>query len=170
MIQPITARDPANSKERRYTPSLMRLLGLDVGDKTIGVALSDETATIATGLDTLRRVGPRRDIRSVVELVTRHGVAEVVVGLPLGLDGSATGVQAQKVLAFIEALKAPVRVPVVPWDERFTTVAARQALIEGEVSRKDRRAVIDKVAAILILQNYLDYRKTIQAETLLAPV
>jgi putative holliday junction resolvase len=169
MIQPITPPEPVNSKERRYTPSPMRLLGLDVGDKTIGLALSDETATIATGLDTLRRVGPRRDIRSIVELVTRHGVVEVVVGLPLGLDGS-TGAQAQKVLAFIEALKAAVRVPVVPWDERFTTVAARQALIEGEVSRKGRRAVIDKVAAILILQNYLDYRKTIQAEALLAPV
>ncbi len=141
----------------------MRLLGLDVGDKTVGVALSDETATIATGLATLRRIGPRQDVKMVVDLVKRHDVGQIVFGLPLGLDGS-TGPQAQKVLAFIETLKPAVRVPVVPWDERFTTVAAQQALIEGEVSRKGRRAVIDKVAAILILQNYLDYRKTTQGE------
>jgi putative Holliday junction resolvase len=137
----------------------MRLLGLDVGDKTIGVALSDETTTIATGLQTIRRVGPKRDLKMVAELAREHGVTEIVVGLPLGLDGSA-GSQAQKVLAFIEDLKAAAKLPVVPWDERFTTVAAQQALIEADVSRKDRRAVVDKVAAILILQSHLDYRKT----------
>jgi putative Holliday junction resolvase len=141
----------------------MRLLGLDVGDRTIGVALSDETATIATGLTTLRRVGPRRDLKMVADLAREHDAREIVVGLPLGLDGSA-GSQAQKVLAFIDALKLVARLPIVPWDERFTTVAAQQALIEGDVSRKDRRAVVDKVAAILILQNYLDYRKTAEAE------
>jgi putative Holliday junction resolvase len=136
----------------------MRFLGLDVGDRTIGVALSDESATIASGLETYRRVGPKKDLKAVQELVRRHGVGEVVVGLPLSLDGS-TGPQALKVLAFIEALRPVVRIPVVPWDERFTTVAAQQALIEADVSRKGRRAVVDKVAAILILQNYLDYRK-----------
>jgi putative Holliday junction resolvase len=99
----------------------------------------------------------------VAELAREHGVTEIVVGLPLGLDGSA-GSQAQKVLAFIEDLKAAAKLPVVPWDERFTTVAAQQVLIEGDVSRKGRRAVVDKVAAILILQNYLDYRKTAEAE------
>jgi len=136
----------------------MRFLGLDVGDRTIGIALSDESATIATGIETFRRIGPKKDLKAMAELVRRHAVAEVVVGLPLKLDGSA-GPQAQKVLAFIEALRPVVRVPVVPWDERFTTVAAQQALIEADVSRKGRRAVVDKVAAILILQNYLDYRK-----------
>jgi putative Holliday junction resolvase len=141
----------------------MRLLGLDVGDRTIGVALSDETATIATGLETVRRVGPKQDLRIVADLARKHGAAEIVVGLPLSLSGSA-GPQAQKILAFIEALKPVARLPVVPWDERFTTVAAQQALIEGDVSRKDRRAVVDKVAAILILQNYLDYRKTAEVE------
>ncbi len=146
-----------------YTPISMRLLGLDVGDKTIGVALSDETATIATGVGTIRRVGPKRDLRAVAELAHKHEAAEIVVGLPLGLDGTA-GPQAQKVLAFIEALKPVARLPVVPWDERFTTVAAEQALIEADVSRRGRRAVVDKVAAIIILQNYLDYRKTAEAE------
>jgi putative holliday junction resolvase len=169
MIPPITAGGAGVAEERRYTAGLMRLLGLDVGDKAVGVALSDETATIAGGLDTLRRVGPRKDVKAITDLIQRHAVAEVVVGLPLGLDGS-TGVQAQKVLAFVDSLKAAVRIPVVPWDERFTTVAAQQALIEGEVSRKDRKAVIDKVAAILILQNYLDYRKTTEAEARLAAV
>jgi len=171
MILPIalTSRSPVSADERRYTAAAMRLLGLDVGDKVVGVALSDETATIAGGLDTLRRIGPRRDVKAIADLAKRHDVAEIVVGLPLGLDGS-TGTQAQKVLAFVETLKIAVRVPIVPWDERFTTVAAQQALIEGEVSRKDRKAVIDKVAAILILQNYLDYKKTTEAEARLAAV
>jgi putative Holliday junction resolvase len=140
----------------------MRLLGLDVGDRVIGVALSDETATIASGLDSIRRVGPKKDVRAVVELVRKHGAGELVVGLPLRLDGTP-GPQAQKTLAFIESLKPAVGVPVVAWDERLSTVAAQQALLEADVSRKGRRAVVDKVAAILILQNYLDYRKT--AET-----
>jgi putative Holliday junction resolvase len=141
----------------------MRYLGLDVGDKTIGVALSDETATIATGLDTLRRVGPRKDLKAVADLVRAHGAREVVVGLPRSLDGSL-GPQAQKVLAFMDALRPVVRVTVVPWDERFTSVVAQNALIEADVSRRDRKAVVDKVAAILILQNYLDYRKVADAE------
>jgi putative Holliday junction resolvase len=137
----------------------MRFLGLDVGDKTIGVALSDESQTLATGIATYQRVGPKKDLKAIAELVRRHEVAEVIVGLPLRLDGT-TGPQAHKVLAFIEDLRPVVRVPVVPWDERFTTVAAQQALIEADVSRKNRRAVVDKVAAILILQSHLDYRKT----------
>ncbi|MBI3931875.1 MAG: Holliday junction resolvase RuvX [Acidobacteria bacterium] len=141
----------------------MRYLGLDVGDRTIGVALSDETATIAGGLATLRRVGPRKDLKAVAELVRRHDVGEVVVGLPRTLDGSV-GPQAQKVLAFMDDLKPVVRVPVVPWDERFTSVVAQQVLVEGQVSRQGRKAVVDKVAAILILQNYLDYRKVADAE------
>jgi putative Holliday junction resolvase len=141
----------------------VRYLALDVGDKTIGVALSDETATLATGLDTLRRVGPRKDVRAVAELAARHEAEEVVVGLPRRLDGSL-GPQAQKVLAFMEEIKRAVGCAVVPWDERFTTVVAEQALIEGRVSRKDRRGLVDKVAAVLILQSYLDYRKLAEAE------
>ena len=141
----------------------MRHLGLDVGDKLIGVALSDETATLATGLETIRRVGPKKDLRAVADLVREHEVVEVVVGLPRKLDGTL-GPQAQKVVAFMEALRPVVKVPVVPWDERFTSVVATQALIEGERSRKERRALVDKVSAILILQNYLDYRKLAEGE------
>lgn len=150
-------------KKSRYTARFMRYLGLDVGDRTIGVALSDETETLASGLSTIRRTGPRKDLKTVASLVRTHGVGEIVVGLPRKLDGGL-GPQAQKVLAFIEDLRAAVKVPVVPWDERFTSVVANQALVEGEVSRKARKAVVDKVAAILILQNYLDYRKLANAE------
>jgi putative holliday junction resolvase len=141
----------------------VRHLGLDVGDKLIGVALSDETATLASGLETIRRVGPRKDLKVVADLVREHDVVEVVVGLPRKLDGSL-GPQAQKVIAFMEALRPVVKVPVVPWDERFTSVVANQVLIEADRSRRERRALVDKVSAILILQNYLDYRKLAEGE------
>ena len=141
----------------------MRYLGLDLGDKLVGVALSDETGTLASGLETIRRVGPRKDLRAIADLVDEHDAAEVVVGLPRKLDGSL-GPQAQKVIAFMEALRSVVKVPVVPWDERFTSVMANQALIEGERSRRERRVLVDKVSAILILQNYLDYRKLADGE------
>jgi putative holliday junction resolvase len=141
----------------------MRYLGLDVGDKRVGVALSDETATLASGLATYQRVGPKKDPRAIAELVLEHEVGEVVVGLPRSLDGSL-GPQAQKVLAFIEQLKGVLKVPVVPWDERFTSVMANLALTEAEASRRERKANVDKVSAILILQNYLDYRKVADAE------
>lgn len=146
----------------------MRFLGLDVGDRMIGVAVSDETGTVATGLPTLRRVGPRKDVRAVVDLIRRHEAAEVVVGLPRRLDGSL-GPQARKVLAFMEDLRPSARVPVVPWDERLTSVVAERALLEGDVSRRDRKGLVDKVAAILILQNYLDYRKLADAEVRKSP-
>lgn len=141
----------------------MRLLGLDVGDVRIGVALSDETGTIASGLTTVTRVGPRKDVRAVVELARRHAVEQLVVGLPRRLDGTL-GPQAEKVLAFVDGLKPALGVPVVPWDERFTSVLAQQALLEADVSRKARRLVVDKVSATLILQSYLDYRKVTDSE------
>jgi putative Holliday junction resolvase len=155
---------------RRYAPSRrailasMRYLGLDVGDVRIGVARSDETATLASGLETVRRVGPRKDVKAVAALASAHEVGEIVVGLPRRLDGTI-GPQGEKVLAFVEALRAAVKVPVVPWDERFTTAEAQRVLIEGDVSRRDRRAVVDKVAAVLILQSYLDSRKLADAVT-----
>ena len=141
----------------------MRLLGLDVGDKTIGVALSDESATLASGLHTIRRTGLKKDLSELAGLARDREVGTVVVGLPRSLDGSE-GPQARKVLAFVEALRAAVKVPVVTWDERFSTVAAENALIEGGVSRGRRKGLVDKVAAVLILQNYLDYRKTADGE------
>ena len=146
----------------------MRHLGLDVGDRRIGVAVSDETATLASGLPTLLRLGPRKDVKAVARLVAEREAGEVVVGLPRRLDGSL-GPQAQKVLDFMDQLRGSLRVPVVAWDERFTSVIAQQALAEAEVSRRDRKAVVDKVAAILILQSYLDYRKLAEAEARKSP-
>jgi putative holliday junction resolvase len=133
----------------------VRRLGLDVGDVRIGVALSDETGTLASGLPTLHRVGPRKDRKAIGDLVQAHRAGEIVVGLPRRLDGSI-GPQAEKVLAFIEWLKASVRVPIVTWDERFTSVMADHTLAEAGVRRRDRKASVDKVAAVLILQNFLD--------------
>jgi putative Holliday junction resolvase len=135
----------------------MRYLALDVGERRIGVALSDETATLATGLDTLER-GGGREVQAVAELVRVHDAAEVVVGLPLNMDGSA-GPQAEKVRSFVEALKRRVAVPVVERDERLTTVEAHEILRKSGVGWRERGALIDKVSAVVILQEYLDLKK-----------
>jgi putative Holliday junction resolvase len=135
----------------------VRLLGLDVGDARIGVALSDETGVLASGLPTLERVGPRKDVKAIASLVREREVGGIVVGLPRKLDGSL-GPQAEKVLAFVEALRASVRVPVDTWDERFSTVEAERTLREAGASRAERKASVDRVAAVLILQGYLDAR------------
>ena len=134
-----------------------RVLGLDLGARRIGVALSDETGTLASGLPTLEAVGSRRDLNTVAALVEKHAAGCVVVGLPLNLDGSS-GPQAAKALSFVEGLRRRVRVPVVTWDERLTTVAAHEAMIEAGVRRERRKRLVDQVAAVLILQGYLDAR------------
>jgi putative holliday junction resolvase len=136
----------------------MRVMALDVGDVRIGVALSDETGTLASGLVTLKAVGPRKDAQALAALAREHGVGEVVVGLPLRLDGSL-GSQAEKVVAFVERLRRVLRVPVVTRDERLTSVAAGERLAEAGVTGRDRKARIDQVAAALILQEHLDERK-----------
>ena len=136
----------------------MRYLALDVGERRIGVALSDETATLATGLDTLVRVGSRKDAHAVAELVRLHQPAAVVVGLPLNMDGTA-GEQAGKVRAFVDGLKRRIAVPIVERDERLTTVEAHEILRRSGVARKDRGALIDKVSAVVILQEFLDGRR-----------
>jgi putative Holliday junction resolvase len=136
----------------------MRYLALDVGERRIGVALSDETATLATGLDTLTRVGPRKEARAVADLVRRHEAAAVVVGLPLNMDGTA-GTQAGKVRAFVDGLKRHIGVPVIERDERLTTVEAHEILRKSGVAWSQRAALLDKVSAVVILQEYLDQRR-----------
>jgi putative Holliday junction resolvase len=136
----------------------MRYLALDVGERRIGVALSDETATLATGLDTLTRVGPRKDARAVADLVRRHEAAAVVVGLPLNMDGTA-GAQAGKVRAFVDGLKRHIGVPIIERDERLTTVEAHEILRKSGVAWSQRAALLDKVSAVVILQEYLDQRR-----------
>jgi putative holliday junction resolvase len=138
----------------------VRTLALDVGDLRIGVALSDETGTLASGLATLKAAGPRKDAQAVVALVREHDVGEVVVGLPLRLDG-AVGSRGEQVLAFVERLRRVLRVPVVTRDERLTSVAARERLLEAGVKRRDRKARLDRAAATLILQEHLDARRSV---------
>jgi putative Holliday junction resolvase len=133
----------------------MRVLGLDVGDVLIGVAVSDPSKTIAQGLTSVTRAALKADVDAVKSLVNQYEAEEIVVGLPKMMDGEI-GIQAQKVLNFVESLQTEIEVPVVLWDERLTTVAANKLLIEANVSRRKRKKVVDKVAATLILQGYLD--------------
>lgn len=132
-----------------------RHMGLDVGDRRIGVALSDETATLASALTTLSRVGGRKDAAAVAELARTHEVVAVVVGLPLNMNGSR-GPQVEKVLGFVDGLRAQLPVPVVLRDERLTTVEADERLREAGLGWKERKRVVDQVAAVVILQEYLD--------------
>ena len=136
----------------------MRVAGLDVGDRTIGVAVSDEMETVAQGVEVLRRTSSPRDVRAVVELVGRYGVGRIVVGLPRSMNGGV-GPQAQKVMAFAQELQRAVHVPVDLWDERLTSRMAERAMLEADLSRAKRRRLVDRVAAALILQGYLDARR-----------
>jgi putative Holliday junction resolvase len=145
---------------RVYTriSTIMRFMGLDVGDKRIGVAVSDESALIASPRETLERRGNQKDIAHLLELARREEVTEILVGMPLKLDGSA-GPQAEKVSRFVEALRAASAIPITTWDERLSTVGAERAMIEADVSRAKRRGAVDRVAAALILQSYLDAKR-----------
>lgn len=133
----------------------MRILGLDVGSKRIGVAVSDELGITAQGLETVNCKNPDSDVQRIVKLVGEHGVTEIVVGIPYNMNGTE-GPQVQKVREVIERISKNVEVPVREWDERLSTCAAERALLEADMSRAKRRKVIDKVAAIIILQGYLD--------------
>ena len=137
----------------------MRIIALDVGDKTIGTALSDELGITASPRETLRRDGGEMD--RLLRLIAQEEVGEVVVGLPISLNGTL-GPQAQKVLQFVEELRGRLAIPVVTWDERLTTAEAEKMLISAHTRRAKRRQVIDQIAASLILQNYLR-RKSLQA-------
>ena len=136
-----------------------RLLGLDVGTKTIGLALSDVLRMVATGTDTIRRTKFRDDARQLLDLATSQQVAGFVIGLPLDMIGTS-GPRVQATRAFARNLAALTRLPMLLWDERLTTAAAERMLIEADQSRKRRAEVIDKVAATLILQGALDRLRT----------
>lgn len=134
----------------------MRVMGLDLGDKTIGVALSDPLGWTAQGLEVIRRKGSlQQDLQRLKELALQYEVELVVVGLPRNMNGSL-GERGQKSLDFVEKLKTTLLLPVKTWDERLSTVAAEKLLLQADVSRAKRKKVIDKMAAAVILQNYLD--------------
>jgi putative Holliday junction resolvase len=133
----------------------MRILGIDYGQKRIGVAISDELGVVATPVGNVEENGINAAVAAIAKLVADRDVWKIIVGLPRNMDGSI-GPKAQETLAFVEKLKTRVSVPVQTWDERLTTRAAERALIEADVSRKKRREAVDKMAAQLILQGYLD--------------
>ena len=136
----------------------MRIMGLDLGDKKIGVALSDPLGWTAQGLEVIPSKGSTEDdIKKIQEVARQYGVERVVVGLPRNMDGSP-GPRAKKAREFAGRLAKILDLPVDMWDERLTTVAAERILIEADLSRARRRQVVDKMAAVLILQSYLDSR------------
>ena len=132
-----------------------RLFGLDVGTKTVGLALSDVMRRIATPLETIRRTKFSADAARLLGLAKEHGVGGLVIGLPVNLD-SSEGPRAQSTRAFARNLAALTDLPMAFWDERLSTAAAERALLEADASRKRRAEVIDKMAAAYILQGALD--------------
>ena len=142
----------------------MRILGLDIGDKTIGVAVSDPLGISAQGITTIERVGIKKDTTKVLELASEYEAALIVSGLPLMLSGEDSP-QTQKVRDFVERLsnKAKsqgMKIAFAFQDERFTTKIAEDVLIEADLSRAKRKKIIDRQAAVVILQSYLDMHRS----------
>ena len=132
-----------------------RLLGLDLGTKTIGMALSDVTCAIASPLSTIQRKKFTHDLKILLEVVEQHDVTAIVIGLPLNLDGSE-GPRVQATRAFARNVGQHTDIPLIFWDERLSTAAVERTLLEADASRKRRAEVIDKMAAAYILQGALD--------------
>jgi putative holliday junction resolvase len=135
----------------------LRILGLDIGSKRIGIAISDELGFTAQGLETLDSKGSENDVNNIVKIVEKYGVTEIVVGMPYNMNGTE-GPQVKKVREFMERMGQRMEVPLREWDERLSTAGAERILLEADLSRAKRRKVIDKLAAVLILQGYLDNR------------
>lgn len=133
-------------------------MGLDVGNKTIGVALSDPMFLLANALETIKRKKASLDIERIKELVEENDVNLIVVGLPKNMNNTV-GPQAMRVISFVDLLKKQVDVEVVYEDERMTTIQSEAVLMDMEVRRENRKKYIDKIAATFILQTYLDRRK-----------
>lgn len=133
----------------------MRVLGLDIGDRTIGVAISDPLGFTAQGITTIRRKNIEYDIEELLKICKEYNVDTIISGLPKNMNGTI-GPQGEKVMSFCEILKEHIEVPIKFWDERLTTVAAHKAMLEADMSRSKRKKVVDKIAATYILQGYLD--------------
>ena len=133
-------------------------MALDVGTRRIGVAMSDELFLTAQGADTIYRNSLDADLGKIKKTAEENGVGEIVVGLPINMNGTY-GPKAKEVLEFMSSLAKVTTIPVKTWDERLTTAQAQRTLIEADVSRAKRKHAIDKLAAQIILQSYLDSRK-----------
>ena len=136
-----------------------RLIGIDAGTKTLGLALSDVTRTIASPLTVLKRTKFKEDAAALLKIATEHQIAGFVLGLPTNLDGTA-GPRVQATRAFAKNMNALTDLPILLWDERLSTAAAERTLLEADASRKRRAEVIDKMAAGIILQGALDRMRT----------
>ena len=135
-----------------------RIMGLDIGDKTIGVAVSDLIGITAQGVKTVKRVGKKKDIEELKAIINERQVNKIVSGLPKNMNGTL-GPQGEKVIKFCELLEQETGIKIEYWDERLSTVAAERTLIQGNVRRENRKSVIDMVAATIILQGYLDRQR-----------
>ena len=129
-------------------------MALDVGNKRIGVALSDELQILAQPLYTIHRKGIERDIEEIVKIINDNNVEEVIVGLPKNMDGT-TGFQGEKTIKFAEVLRQSTDRPLIMWDERMTTISARRIMIENDVKKKKKKNLVDTIAAVVILETYL---------------
>lgn len=134
---------------------MIRILGLDIGQRTIGVAVSDPLGLTAQGITTIRRTNKLEDIKELIKICTEYQVEKIVIGLPKNMDNSI-GFAGEKILEFSKLIKSEVCENIEMWDERLTTVAAHRAMLEADLSRAKRKKIVDKIAAIYILQGYLD--------------
>jgi len=137
---------------------LMRLMGLDIGDKRIGVALSDPDKILARSLRVVRRRSQEADMALIASLVEEHEVEKIIIGHPLLLDGRA-GEQATRIESYAAELRTVLGIPVVLWDESYSTQRAHEAMIEAGRGRKERKERLDAVAAAVILQDYMDHAR-----------
>lgn len=133
----------------------MRILGLDLGSKTIGVAVSDPLGWTAQGVTTIKRAKKENDIEEIRKICDEYKVEVIVLGMPKNMNGTI-GEAGEKAIEFSELLKERLNIEVQMWDERLTTVAAHKAMLEADLSRKKRKKIVDKIAAVYILQGYLD--------------
>ncbi len=133
-----------------------RLLGIDLGSKTIGLALSDGTLSVASPLETLKRAKFKENGAQLLDLIAKHDVGGIIIGLPLNMDGSS-GPRVQATHAFARNIKSVSDVPLCYWDERLSTVAVTRTMIDADLSRKRQGEVVDKMAAAYILQGALDF-------------
>ena len=133
----------------------MRILGLDIGTKTIGVAISDPLGWTAQGITTIRRKNYTNDMEAIKKICNEYSVETIVAGMPKNMNGTI-GPSGEMVIEFCERLTEVVNIDIEFWDERLTTVAAHRAMLEADLSRSKRNKIVDKVAATYILQGYLD--------------
>ena len=146
---------PSASEFAALLPPEARLLGLDVGEKTIGLALSDARRTIASPLSTIERSKFSKDIEALKKIIADHAVGGLVIGYPVNMDGSL-GPRTQSIRTFAAHLQKPIDLPMLLWDERMSTMVVERVMLDADLSRQRRQQLVDKLAASYMLQGFLD--------------